>query len=380
MAHKEKLKSVLYTKAELESFSILRLRKMAEASKLPTRRKSDIVAALSSDYRLGPGTVAVPATPAPIVAPVRVGATPPPQGPHNNDEHPREHLVWPTVPVGACEVNGLYVLPPWYEELAAAAAIGHVELMGPAGSGKTLAVHHLAASQGKRLAVVTADGGLRKRDLVGQRELLGGSTVFQASEFAAAARAGDWALIDEANMAEADALGFLNGMLDRPGTTGSTFSVGGKAIEVHPEFRCFITRNPGYQGTKLMNEALRDRFWSIDVPPLLGEGLATMFASHGIDPKVSEEAVYLVGILYQAWERNRISYQISPRRALSAARMGDCLKGDGTNHNRDLLTRSILTKIDAKHERETVKGIIQAAWTARDVTKRGETAPTVDDL
>ena len=228
--------------------------------------------------------------------------------------------------------------------------------------------------------MVTADGGLRKRDLVGQRELLGGSTVFQASEFAAAARAGDWALIDEANMAEADALGFLNGMLDRPGTTGSTFSVGGKAIEVHPEFRCFITRNPGYQGTKLMNEALRDRFWSIDVPPLLGEGLATMFASHGIDPKVSEEAVYLVGILYQAWERNRISYQISPRRALSAARMGDCLKGDGTNHNRDLLTRSILTKIDAKHERETVKGIIQAAWTARDVTKRGETAPTVDDL
>ena len=247
VARKEKLKSVLYTKAELESFSILRLRGMAEASKLGTRRKGDIVAALSSDYRLGPGTVAVPAPPAPIVAPVRVGATPPPQAPHNNDERPSEQIVWPSVPVGACEVNGQYVLPPWYEELAAAAAIGHVELMGPAGSGKTLAVHHLAASEGKRLAVVTADGGLRKRDLVGQRELLGGSTVFQASEFAAAARAGDWALIDEANMAEADALGFLNGMLDRPGTTGSTFSVGGKAIEV---------RNPVDKATPLLRTSL----------------------------------------------------------------------------------------------------------------------------
>lgn len=366
VAHKEKFKSVLYTKAELEAFSILRLRKMAEAAKLGTRRKGDIVAALASDYRLGPGAVAVPATPAPIVAPVRVSATPPPQAPHNNDERPSEQLAWPSVPVAACEVNGLYVLPPWYEELAAAAAIGHVELMGPAGSGKTLAVHHLASlGSGKRLAVVTADGGLRKRDLVGQRELLGGSTVFQASEFAAAARAGDWALIDEANMAEADALGFLNGMLDRPGTTGSTFSVGGKAIEVHPEFRCFITRNPGYQGTKLMNEALRDRFWSIDVPPLLGDPLRAMLGAHGVAEAHIPDAVLLIETLYNNWERNRISYQISPRRALSADQMTVRTKASF----REVLAKSILTKCDSQHERQAVKEIIDITWKAKDLSQ-----------
>lgn len=348
-----------WTRAQLEAMSIGDLRGLAEAFGLTTRKKGDIIAALASDYRDGP--VAVTQAPsAPSAAPAPAAPAPQTLG---------ESLVWPEVPTASCEVNGDYIEPPWFGELVAAAEIGHVELMGPAGSGKTLAVHHLAAVQGRRMAVVTADGGLRKRDLVGQRELVAASTTFLVAEYAAAAASGAWALIDEANMAEADALGFLNGMLDRPGTTGSTFSVGGRAIDVHPDFRCFITRNPGYQGTKLMNEALRDRFWSIDVPPLLEDGLMAMLASHGVPSTVAAEAAYLVGVLYQAWERNRISYQISPRRALSAAQMAKCISTQyPLEQYRGLLSKSILTKIDAKHERETVREIISAAWTARDAT------------
>ena len=332
-------------RAHLEALSIHDLRRMATAAGIASAKKSIIVAALADDYRDGPSVHMDPVT----------TLTPPPV-------EDREQVIWPDVPPGTADINGSYVLPPWYQELTAAVTIGHVELMGPAGSGKTLAVHHLAAAQGRRLAVVTADGGLRKRDLVGTRELIGGRTVFQASEFASAAKNGDWALIDEANMAEADALGFLNGMLDRPGTIGSTFVVGGKAIEVHPDFRCFLTRNPGYQGTKLMNEALRDRFWSINVPPLLGEGLTAMLRAHKVRKAYIPDAVMMIERLYVAWEGQRISYQISPRRALAAAKMADLTK----TPFRDMLTTSILTKIDVQHERNAVAAVIKAVWTARD--------------
>ena len=338
---------------ELENLSIGELRTLAADAGLNTQRKAQIIASLADDYRTGE---------APSIQ--LNGTAPKPAQP----PAPDNAIVWPQVPVATSSVNGDYVEPPWLGELTAAAAIGHVELLGPAGSGKTLAVHHLAASLGKNLAVVTADGGLRKRDLVGQRELINGQTIMMAAEFAAAAKAGDWALIDEANMSEPDALAFLNGMTDRPNQAGSSFQVGGQTIEVHPDFRCFLTRNPGYIGTRQMNEALRDRFWSIEVPPLSGDSLAQMLRAHDVRESYIPDCVWLVDTLYQAWEANRISYQVSPRRALAAAQMAEATlewsKKDGDI--RHWLERSILSKIDAKHDRDALETTIKAAWQALD--------------
>jgi len=338
---------------ELENLSIGELRTLAADAGLNTQRKAQIIASLADDYRIGE---------APSIS--LNGTAPKPAQP----PAPDNAIVWPQVPVATSSVNGDYVEPPWLGELTAAAAIGHVELLGPAGSGKTLAVHHLAASLGKNLAVVTADGGLRKRDLVGQRELINGQTIMMAAEFAAAARNGDWALIDEANMSEPDALAFLNGMTDRPGQAGSSFQVGGQTIEVSPNFRCFLTRNPGYIGTRAMNEALRDRFWSIEVPPLSDTSLAQMLRAHDVRESYIPDCVWLVDTLYQAWEANRISYQVSPRRALAAAQMAEATlewsKKDGDI--RHWLERSILSKIDAKHDRDALETTIKAAWQALD--------------
>jgi nitric oxide reductase NorQ protein len=352
-------------RVELEAVSIADLRAMAETAGLATRRKADIIAALAEDYREGPPVMLDP-------APLNDWMLRPTQTPAALDG---EDTIWPDVPIGTSSVNGGYITPPWYAELEAAAAMGHVELMGPAGSGKTLAVHHLAATQGRKLAVITADGGLRKRDLVGQRELIGGRTLYLASEFAAAARDGHMALIDEVSMAEADALGALMGMTDRPGVEGSTFSLAGKAIPVHPEFRCFLTRNPGYQGTKLMNEALRDRFWSIEVPPLLDDSLGEMLEAHGVNKKYQPYAKLLIKALHDAWEKNRIAYQISPRRALQAAQMADHTK----EPFEDVLARSILTKIDQKHERDAVKVLIDNSRTAYRMMGKAKAEPTVAD-
>jgi hypothetical protein len=326
---------------ELEAMSIHTLRDLAAKAGMSTRQKAAIVTALADDYREGPA-LAVNGT-----APVPTG----------------DSIIWPEVPLATSSINGTYVEPPWLAELQAAATIGHVELMGPAGSGKTLAVHHLAASLGKRLAVVTADGGLRKRDLIGSRELAGGQTVLMAAEFAAAAKAGDWALIDEANMAEPDAISFLNGMTDRPGVEGSTFQAGGQTVAVSPNFRCFLTRNPGYAGTRKMNEALRDRYWSIDVPPLSGDSLAAMLRAHDVTEAYIPDAVWLVDALYSAWSANRISYQVSPRRALDAAAMCDHVADSDLDY-RGWLERAVLTKLDAKHDRDALEYTISKAWTA----------------
>jgi len=270
-------------------------------------------------------------------------------------------IHWSEVPKATCDVNGEYIRPPWWNEFVSASQVSHIELKGSAGSGKTLAVHKLAEELGKKLAVVTADGGLRKRDLIGQREIANGTTYFDAGEFASSAKNGDFAIIDECNFADPDSIGFLNGLTDRAGTTGSTFTIGGKVIEVHPEFRCFLTRNPGYAGTKNMNEALKDRFWTIEVPPLVDDDLVQMFLSHGMDRTWATDSGYMVSALYKTWENNQINYQVSPRRALVASQLAERL-GNDRKEFRNLLKKSILTKIESKHDKDAVGFQIETIW------------------
>ena len=368
---------------DLEKMDTVSLRKMARASGLPLSKKADIINALADDSVDNTGEVVSTASSwiesalnqvvaksspsedklkslirevlledgIPTSSSNGPSASPVSSLPMTDDD---TFIRWPDVSPAVCDVNGAYVYPPFYEQLKAVSKFSHVELKGPAGSGKTLAVHKLAELNKKRLAVITADGGLRRRDMIGQREMINGTTYFEAGEFATAAKNGDWALIDEVSMAEADALGFLLGMTDRCGSVGSTFTIGGKVIDVHPDFRCFITRNPGYAGTKAMNEALKDRFYTFDVAPLLDEDLATMLKAHSLNATHIKQAVPVVSALYRAWEKNSIAYQISPRRVLIASQLATELGIKDVNGFRKILSDSILTKIEAKHDRDAV--------------------------
>jgi hypothetical protein len=92
-----------------------------------------------------------------------------------------------------------------------------------------------------------------------------------------------------------------------------------------------------------------------------------MLKAHDVPKTHIPEAVWLIDTLFKAWEKNRISYQVSPRRALDAAGMCAQLEGAWTAIGSDFrywLERSILTKIDAKHDQEAVQRTIEAAWTA----------------
>lgn len=117
-----------------------------------------------------------------------------------------EQVRFPGVPVVQDPMSN-FRKPAWYEAMRTAVKAGkHISLSGPPGIGKSTAVEQLAAEEHKPLVHIGADAGLRRRDLTGSVELINGHTSFMVAEYAAAAVNGWWAVIDEANAAEPDAI------------------------------------------------------------------------------------------------------------------------------------------------------------------------------
>ena len=73
--------------------------------------------------------------------------------------------------------------------------------------------------------------------------------------------------IQEINYGQAGVNSCLNKYLD--GTAQVT--VNGKTYHRHPNFVCYLTANPGYEGTEELNQALKNRFSIIQVPALTKE-------------------------------------------------------------------------------------------------------------
>ena len=74
--------------------------------------------------------------------------------------------------------------------------------------------------------------------------------------------------IDEINMAKPETLPLINGVLDHRRSITNPFT--GEVITAHPNFRVVAAINEGYIGTVPLNEALKNRFVTIDVPYLQG--------------------------------------------------------------------------------------------------------------
>lgn len=72
-------------------------------------------------------------------------------------------------------------------------------------------------------------------------------------------RHGGVLVVDEINMAQPEILAILNPVLDRERTLILTMK-DGEVIKAHPRFFLISTMNLNYEGTKPLNEALKDRF------------------------------------------------------------------------------------------------------------------------
>jgi MoxR-like ATPase len=152
----------------------------------------------------------------------------------------------------------LFVTPPFFDELEAAAACGfHVALMGPRGTGKTTAIKALAARNGKQLHVIQVHADLTTEELRGEAGLRDGNSTFQRSPVVTAAERGDWVLLDEANLGRPGVTAWMNNVLDDDGVL--SIPATGELIPVAGGFRAFFCFNAGYQGTRELNQALVDR-------------------------------------------------------------------------------------------------------------------------
>ncbi len=229
---------------------------------------------------------------------------------------------WPDTPI----INDTSDYPwfrkaGWYSRMELMVKLGkHISLAGPPGIGKSSAVEYMAAEQGKVLVNVSADAGLRRRDLTGNVELVNSHTQFMVSEYLAAVRNGWWVKIDEVNAAEPDALMYLNSQIAPPHSA----SFYGQTVQVHPDFRLFVTYNPGLVGTKPLPESLKDRFFPIKLQFPKESALRRMLEANGM-PSVNksmnpwQESIVDYGLeCWKQFELGRMRYQITPRRLMDA--------------------------------------------------------------
>lgn len=191
-----------------------------------------------------------------------------------------EDVRWPGAPK-LLNLNDytFYRKPSYFKAFQSMVSLSrHVALSGPPSVGKDTDVEYLAALEGRPLVNVPGDAGLRKRDLIGSPEMTNGSSYFLVSEFAAAVVNGWWACISEVNAAEPDSLLLLNSVAAPP----YIINVRGRMYPVHPDFRLFITFNPGLIGTKPLPQAFRDRFYPIQIPFLNRDELRERLMAHGM--------------------------------------------------------------------------------------------------
>lgn len=277
-----------------------------------------------------------------------------------------EQIRFPGVPVVADPMPN-FRKPTWYEPMRLAVRAGkHISLSGPPGIGKSTAVEQLAAEEHRPLIHVGADAGLRRRDLTGNTEIISGHTSFMVAEYATAAVNGWWAVVDEANAAEPDAIMMMNGQIAPP----YMVNFYGRAMPVHPNFRLFITYNPGLVGTKPLPESFKDRFFPIKLGFPTDGQLTQLLEANGMPTDGSTSMGYawntvgaaIVRFGHLAWEsheKGQMRYQVTPRRLMDAAWLIKTWDNSSVDKVADALEMAVINAVDNTAEVAQLKRILE---------------------
>lgn len=269
-----------------------------------------------------------------------------------------EDIRWPQAPPIIESLGDVFREPTWFKTMRKMVENGrHIALAGPPGVGKDTCVQELAARTGHILVTVGGDAGFRRRDLVGTTQISKGSSFLDVAEYATAVVSGWWALVTEVNAADADALMFMNSQMAPP----YTINIGGKAYPVHPDFRLFVTYNPGLTGTKPLPQSFKDRFFSIKIPFFTEAQLMNLLVAHGMPEDASwARTVTKYGTqLWDAHERGSIRYQVTSRRLQDAVVL---MNTEVCTDVKDALKMAVVDSIDSPVEANTAKQILQGLY------------------
>lgn len=284
-----------------------------------------------------------------------------------------EDIRWPLAPPLIEEMEN-FDTPPWFELMKKMVSLGkHISIEGPPGTGKDTAVQQLAAQEGRVLVTIGGDAGFRRRDLVGQPVLRGGSSHFEVAEYVAAAVNGWWVLLTEVNAADADALMYINTQLAPP----NIVTLHGKAYPVHPDFRLFITYNSGLIGTKPLPQSFKDRFFPVKVGFFSEYQLRRRMVAMGMPDydksdiddineavnKMWPDAVVRFGLaMWEAHERGQMRYQVTTRRLADAVDI--MMNGVNGGDVSSALKTAVLDAIDSPVERKAAESVLREVLNA----------------
>jgi len=225
-----------------------------------------------------------------------------------------------------------------------ARAIGELDkpvlLEGEAGTGKNTAILTVADHTNRPVTRMNFGADTSVFDLVGEKDLVGGDTVYVLGELAKAALFGWIFVADEINMAEGDVTSHLHAICEEAGRRRLTLRGTGRTLTdlpqgetwdperhlgryIHPAFRFVATANPlSYAGTKELNDAFRSRFVVLPIEYLPAEAEAELLIEEtGVDATTARRLTAVAERLREAHRRDELETPISHRELLKVIEM-----------------------------------------------------------
>lgn len=196
----------------------------------------------------------------------------------------------------------------------------NVLLKGPTGSGKTKLSESLAYYFGQPVHSINCSVDLDAEAMLGFKtitEAEGKTRIdFVEGPVIEAMKKGHLLYIDEINMAKPETLPILNGVLDYRRQITNPFT--GEVVKAKPTFSVIAAVNEGYAGTAPMNEALKNRFVTFDIPYISGDVLFRVLQQQSIlkNETLLQQFVSLSADLTTLVENGRLPEEASSIRAL----------------------------------------------------------------
>lgn len=254
----------------------------------------------------------------------------------------------------------IYLFPPqgYLEKLAYGVSNNlPVLLIGETGVGKTQAVRYLAWKTQNGLRRVNLNGATTVDEFLGKLLINEEGTYWLDGVLVDAMQAGDWILLDEINACLPEIAFSLHSLLDDDRMVVLT-EHDGRIVRPHPNFRIFASMNPSeegrYGGTKMLNEALMDRFPVVirmEYLPLEKEVEAVMKQSGNDDQEIVERMVKVAHDVRKAIRNEKVFGSFSTRRVIDWARMAL------TFDPRESADYTVLSKMSS-YDAEAVEDII----------------------
>lgn len=233
----------------------------------------------------------------------------------------------------------------------------HVMAIGPTGSGKTALVNDFFFNINKPYVRINFSEGIDEFQLVGHlTKGKDGEVMFVEGLITQAMKYGFGLCLDEVNMAEADVLSILHGVMDFGHLTIPYND--NEIVKAHPDFFIIGCINPpeDYAGAKEMNQATLSRFrWIMEVDYLAAddEAKVVMEQSGVSNPMMAEQLVSIANDCREAKKAMQISWDCSTRNLIDALAFSEF-------ENIKKCVNACVTLRCPSEDREIVEAIIRA--------------------